>query len=79
MVGWHHRLSGLEFEKLQEMKKDREAWCALVHGSQRVEHDLVAEQQQQAERQRHRRHIALYDLVSEVIKHHVTPEDQTRH
>ena len=31
--------------KLQEMLKDREAWHAAVHGSQRVGHDLVTEQQ----------------------------------
>ena len=32
MVGWHHRLSGHEFEQTQEMVKDREAWRAAVHG-----------------------------------------------
>ena len=35
MVGWHHRLSGREFElmsKLRELVTDREAWCAAVHG-----------------------------------------------
>ena len=32
MVGWYHRLDGHEFENLQEMVKDREAWCAAVHG-----------------------------------------------
>ena len=32
MVGWHHRLNGREFEQLQEMMKDREAWCAAVRG-----------------------------------------------
>ena len=31
MVGWHHQLNG-RFSKLQEMVKDREAWCAAVHG-----------------------------------------------
>ena len=29
--------------KLQEMVRDREAWCAM--GSQRVRHDLAAERQ----------------------------------
>ena len=32
MVGWHHRLSGHEFDKCQEIVKDREAWHAAVHG-----------------------------------------------
>ena len=30
MVGWHHRPNGQE--ELQEIVKDREAWCAAVHG-----------------------------------------------
>ena len=30
--------------KLQEMVRDREAWCAVVHGSQRVRQDLVTKQ-----------------------------------
>ena len=32
MVGWHHQLNGHEFEQLQEIVKDREAWRAAVHG-----------------------------------------------
>ena len=31
----------VSLSELQEM--DREAWCAVVHGSQRVEHDCVTE------------------------------------
>ena len=46
MAGWHHRLNGHEFEQSQEMVKDREAWCAVVHGGlQRVRHCLATEQQ----------------------------------
>ena len=32
IVGWHHWLSRHEFKQLQEMVKDREAWCAAVRG-----------------------------------------------
>ena len=32
MVGWHHWLNGYELSKLQEIVKDRETWCAMVHG-----------------------------------------------
>ena len=32
MVGWHHWLNGHEFEQIWEIVKDREAWCAAVHG-----------------------------------------------
>ena len=30
--GWHHQLNGHEFEQAPEIVKDREAWCAAVHG-----------------------------------------------
>ena len=32
MAGWHQGLNGHEFEQTPEMVKDREAWCAAVHG-----------------------------------------------
>ena len=37
MAGWYHRLNGHELSKLQEMVKDRKAWCIESMRSQRVE------------------------------------------
>ena len=31
-IGWHHQLDGHEFEQLQELVMDREAWRAAIHG-----------------------------------------------
>ena len=45
MVGWHHLLNGHEFEQTPGVK-DREAWCAVVHGVTKIEHKLVTKQQQ---------------------------------
>ena len=32
MLGWHHWLSGHEFEQALGGGEDREAWSAAVHG-----------------------------------------------
>ena len=32
MAGWYHQLNGHEFEQTPGDVKDREAWCAAVHG-----------------------------------------------
>ena len=37
----------MSLSQLMETEKDREAWRSSVHGSQRVQHDLATEQQQQ--------------------------------
>ena len=40
----------MSLRKLREIVMDRESWRASVHGSQRVGHDLVSEQQQELQR-----------------------------
>ena len=32
MVGWNHQFNGHEFEQDPGNLKDRETWCAAVHG-----------------------------------------------
>ena len=36
----------MNLSKLQETVEDRGAWCAIVHGLQKVRHDLATEQKQ---------------------------------
>ena len=36
----------MSLSKPQEIVEDKDSWCAAVHGSQRVGHDLATEQQQ---------------------------------
>ena len=48
MVGWHHQLSGLEFEQTPGDSEDREAALLPSTWLQRVGHDLASEQQQYA-------------------------------
>ena len=33
----------MNLSKLREKVKDREAWCAAVHGLERVRHDLATQ------------------------------------
>ena len=40
MVGWHHQLNDRILNKLWEIEKDREAWCAAVHGITRSQTQL---------------------------------------
>ena len=32
MARWHHQVNGHEFNELQELVMDREAWRAVIHG-----------------------------------------------
>ena len=32
MLGWHHQFNGHELGQIPGAGRDREAWCAAVHG-----------------------------------------------
>ena len=36
MVGWHHWLNGLEFEQALGLVVNREAWCAELGTTERL-------------------------------------------
>ena len=44
MVRWYHRLNGHEFEQAREIMKDKEGWCAAVHGGHKELDRTAAEQ-----------------------------------
>ena len=45
-LGWIE-MKDMKLSKLHETVEDREVWCAVVYGSQRIRLDLATEQQQQ--------------------------------
>ena len=41
MVGWHDQFNGHEPGTLQEVVRDRDVWCAAVHGVTKSRTQLV--------------------------------------
>ena len=50
MIGWHRDSMDMSLSKLQEIVEDREDWRTAVHGSQRVGHNFVNEEQKKIEK-----------------------------
>ena len=40
MVGWQHKLKDMSLSKFWEILKDREAWCAAIHGVKKSQTQL---------------------------------------
>ena len=40
MVKWHRHSTDMSLSKLWEMVRDREAWCAIVHGVAKTQTQL---------------------------------------
>ena len=53
----------MSLSKLLEMVKDREAWCAAVHGIGKSQTCLATEQQQQKQQQRHGESMVILQIV----------------
>ena len=53
----------MSLSKLLEMVKEREAWCAAVHGIGKSQTCLVTEQQQQKQQQRYGESMVILQIV----------------
>ena len=73
-VGWHHRLNGCEFEQTPGIVKDREAWCATIHGVTRSQTQLSNwttakyKERSSVENRRDMETAFLHSLVKEFIE-----------
>ena len=63
MVAWYHWLDGREFEQLQELVMDRQAYVMQSTGWQRVGHDWAADLNWLDQQQRFNYSISLPTLV----------------